>query len=373
MKIAFLGYPEPDGKTFGNGVARVIYNQAEYLKSRGYEVYYYHLFSKEQYQELPKFLVKNNISIAVWHMTTLRIKKIAHTPCPIICLWHTSPYYAKSFKSNPFDTLKRFANKHGLPIRADKLFDMKILQSAFISLHSIFNTIMFCFITAKYDKVVLLSQYYISSFLPAKLFPNKVTAIPNMISAPEGCIDIEKKENIALFVGRLENCSKRIDLLLEVWSIAARNIDWELIICGDGPDKNMLLEKKQQLQLENVRFVGYVKPEPYYRSASIICLSSVYEGFPMVIAEAKSYGCVPIAFDSFEAVHDLITDNVNGRLIPSFDKELYSSALIDLMYDRNKRQAFATQSMKDVTALSQDRIMSKWENLFSSLVIDKSQ
>ncbi len=85
-RIALLGYNEVKGGHFWNGVSRVIYNQTVMLRERGYEVFFYNLFSREQYKDLNRFLNDNAIDVAVWHMTTLKIKGRVHTPCPLICL-----------------------------------------------------------------------------------------------------------------------------------------------------------------------------------------------------------------------------------------------------------------------------------------------
>lgn len=67
-----------------------------------------------------------------------------------------------------------------------------------------------------------------------------------------------------------------------------------------------------KLNLRNIEFKGTQPSEPYYAESSVLCMTSTYEGFPMVLIEAQQYGCVPMAFDSFEAVHDIIEDGENG-------------------------------------------------------------
>lgn len=98
-RICFLGYPEPQGNSFGNGVAKVEYEMATLLRERGHEISFYHLFSSEQYKNLNRFLIENNIQVAVWHMTTLKFKRHIHTPCPLISLWHNNPTMTHEMES----------------------------------------------------------------------------------------------------------------------------------------------------------------------------------------------------------------------------------------------------------------------------------
>lgn len=333
-RVAFLGYNEPDGKTFGNGVVRVIFNQAQMLKERGYEVLYYHLFSRAQYKGLNRFLKENAIDVAVWHMTSLKIKGRLHTPCPLICLWHSTPFFSR----NPF--------------------------------HGLFNGAMFTYVTACADKMVLLSKGFVTRFFPAKLVPKKVMAIPNFLSDEliHQEVDFGKKKKEVLFVGRLDNKVKRIDLLLHVWSKIEETIsDWSLNICGEGCDEFMLKQTAADLSLKHVCFSGYVDPKEFYKTASVFCMTSAIEGMPMVIEEAAAYGCVPMAFDSFASVSDMITDGENGRLIKPFDADAYAKVLLELMENENERTRLAVNAKRDVNRFNPERIMNQWERLFEEV------
>ena len=59
-------------------------------------------------------------------------------------------------------------------------------------------------------------------------------------------------------------------------------------------------------------FLGFANPKPYYESCPVICLTSTKEGSPMVVVEAMQYGCVPIAYDSFAALADVVDNGVTG-------------------------------------------------------------
>lgn len=52
-------------------------------------------------------------------------------------------------------------------------------------------------------------------------------------------------------------------------------------------------------------------------------MTSIWEGLPMTLIEAMHYGCVPIAFDSFAALYDLIDNGNNGFIIPNNDIDCF--------------------------------------------------
>ena len=136
---------------------------------------------------------------------------------------------------------------------------------------------------------------------------------------------ISGKEKAVLYVGRLVDSPKKADRLLKVWKrVQPLHPDWRLYLVGDGPERGNLERLAARLNLENVHFEGVQDPAPYYRKARILCLTSTHEGMPMVINEALSYGCTPIAFNSFHAAEDMLPDRETGRLIPPFSLRLFA-------------------------------------------------
>ena len=138
-----------------------------------------------------------------------------------------------------------------------------------------------------------------------------------------------------------------------------------MVIVGDGKERSRL--EQQAKRLERISFVGFQSPNQYYRDASIFCLTSNLEGFPMVLPEAMSFGVVPFSFDSFPAVHDIIEDGKTGALVKPFSIKEYADKLALLMSDEEKRNRMSENCMKDVARFSLDNIVNQWITLFNSL------
>ncbi|HPH63688.1 MAG TPA: glycosyltransferase [Paludibacteraceae bacterium] len=363
-RICFLGYSEPDGQSFGNGVVRVIYNQARILRKRGYEVYFYHLFSSEEYKHLNTFLRENNIDLAFWHMTTLKVKRHIHLVCPLVCLWHSTPFFSYE------NYAEVFCKKYHVISWIRKILCCKWVNLCMIKVHSIYNALLFLYVTACSDKMVLLSKHFIPKFFAAKIYPQKVTSISNMLTVNANAVDMDlsKKKKEVLFVGRLDNKFKRVDLLLRIWAKVEKcHDDWILNICGDGEDRGMLKNLNRELGLQHVYFKGFVNPDEYYKTASIFCMTSAYEGWGLVIEEAAAFGCVPIAFDSFEAVSDLISNGENGWLVSPFDVTAYANVVCELIENEGLRMKLAEKARLTVNRFNPEKIMDEWESLFKDV------
>lgn len=96
---------------------------------------------------------------------------------------------------------------------------------------------------------------------------------------------------ILLFVGRFEY-QKNLLFLLDAFALAAkRTPSLQLVLMGDGSQKQALLDRASELDLSTrIRFFGPGDPLPLYRTADVFVLPSRYEGMPVVAAEAQATG-----------------------------------------------------------------------------------
>ena len=209
----------------------------------------------------------------------------------------------------------------------------------------------------------------------AQVRRNRIAAIGNMCVRPRGKPDFSQKKKELLFVGRMSYVEKRPDHLLHIWAkLEKRFPAWSLRFVGDGGYLPALKELAGTLGLERVHFEGFQNPEPYYRDASIFCLTSAYEGFGNVLVEAASFGCVPVAFESFAAVRDIISDGENGCLVPAFDLDAYAETLARLMSDDALRERLAENALAQIPEkFSPEKIGAQWEALFRKLLAEKGR
>lgn len=221
----------------------------------------------------------------------------------------------------------------------------------------------------KSDHIVLLSashQQELNEFIPIKQYHN-ISVIPNPL--PPTIIEKKKKKKNVLYVGRLDTKLKRVDLLIEIWEKVSKEMpDWTMDILGNGEAYQQLNNRIKSLGLKNIKLHGFIDPTSFYEESAIFCMTSQSEGFGMVLIESMRHGVVPIAFDSYLAVKDIIDDHSNGLLVTPMDTKEYSEKLIDIMRNNNKREIMSKNAIIKSTQFNIEKVGEKWIQLFNSLL-----
>lgn len=208
------------------------------------------------------------------------------------------------------------------------------------------------------------AHYYEGHDIPVIVMPNPLTFQP--ASA------VPKKEKIILAAGRLSAVYvKGWDLLIKAWSkVAADFPEWSLVIAGDGSEKDRKALREMipdQRIGQRVLLAGHQQAMlPWYQKAAVFVLSSRSEGMPMVLLEAMSQGCAPLATDNEGRTREIITDNEEG-LVCHPDIASLSEGLKRLLSDDLLRTRLQQGALRRSSSFSSEQIAERWEDLFISL------
>ena len=182
------------------------------------------------------------------------------------------------------------------------------------------------------------------------------------------------KRREVLYMGRLSHSDKRVDRLLDIWHrVERRHPEWCLKIVGEGRERPALEAQAARLGLQRVEFCGATAtPYIYYNTASILCLTSTFEGMPLVLGEAQQAGVVPIAFACVDGIIEILSPSwENGVLIEPFDLDAFAAALSRLMSDDDLRHQMAANCREKVNNYSIEHVGRAWEQLLEQLASDK--
>ena len=103
-----------------------------------------------------------------------------------------------------------------------------------------------------------------------------------------------------------------------------------------------------------------------YEKASILLLTSDYEGFPLTITESMNFGVIPIVYGSYSAAYDIISDNYSGMISKpnnGFDEEDFTNKLKMLLSSVTKRKDFSLNALNDSRRFLLNNIYEKWEKI----------
>lgn len=221
------------------------------------------------------------------------------------------------------------------------------------------------------NAIVTLSEKYISSLekFIKKPYNARITSIPNPNTFNTIEVSFDLKGKTVLYVGRLTKLEKEPLRLLKIWKyLHKKHQDWQLVIVGEGDEKDNMITFTKEHQLNNVYFEGSQSDvSQYYQRASFVCLTSNFEGWGMVLTEGMQYGCIPFTFNNYGAAFDIIDDGINGCLIPAFNLKKYASRLSELMSNENKRHKMAEAAIEKVKVFSVENVADKWEQLLLSI------
>ena len=171
-------------------------------------------------------------------------------------------------------------------------------------------------------------------------------------------------------VGRYSD-EKGHDLLLRVWSLVEKACpDWQLDVYGPG-DRTSYLKMMDDLSIDKSRChlndnITDVENE-YYKS-SIFVHPSRSEGFGLVIVEAMACGLPVVSFDCENGPRSIITDEVDGYLIPTFDIRFFANRIIKLAKDKDLRKRMGDNGRLKSHQYGMEQIGQQWKSLFDELM-----
>jgi len=152
--------------------------------------------------------------------------------------------------------------------------------------------------------------------------------------AVRGELGIPMTAPVITTIGRL-NAQKGHDTLITAASqVVARLPEVRFLIAGDGDLLEALKTQAATLGVsEQIVFAGHRKDVPEILAATdVLCISSNYEGTPLVLFEAMAAGKAVVS-TAVDGCREVIQDKRTGLLVPKADPDALAEALIRVVED----------------------------------------
>lgn len=220
-----------------------------------------------------------------------------------------------------------------------------------------------------HSKVAVLVPPFASEL--RKLASISAAVVPNFIDIENFStayqIPLESREKVVLFVGRLTNVKRPLQLLEAFSLVAGKYPDWKLKIVGEGLLEQPLRSKIAEYSLSSQVIMAGITSnvEEHYTGARILCQPSQYEGFSQVLGEAMASG-LPCIGDAKCLSSSYLLSEGRGLL---FDEEDLVHALAcgldKMMSSPELRKHYSSRSYEFICGHSPEKITDKWEQLIS--------
>jgi glycosyltransferase involved in cell wall biosynthesis len=152
-------------------------------------------------------------------------------------------------------------------------------------------------------------------------------------------------------VSRLSR-EKGVDIMLAALpAVLERYPDTELLIVGDGAERERLLAQAETLGISHaITWVGLQPRERlagYYAQMDLVVVPSRFEGFGLTAIEAMARG-IPVVAAAVDGLREVIEEGVSGRLFAPEDPEALAAILLELLEDDPRREALGTAGVRRV-------------------------
>ena len=228
------------------------------------------------------------------------------------------------------------------------------------------------------SKVISPSKYYADLVerrcgvrpivIPNPICLEEYAQLPREMARKE--LHLDPKDFVILCAGRLDP-QKGLNYLIESFgSVVRENPFAKLILAGDGPQKEVLMNLAHKMHLTNVVFAGHANKN-YLKlllSASDLYVSpSIYETFGISVLEALASG-LPIVCTNIMSLPEIVEDGKNGLLVPPRDPGALSEAILKLMSDESTCLRFRNNNKAKAKFFSLEFIFPKILEIYGELL-----
>jgi glycosyltransferase involved in cell wall biosynthesis len=203
---------------------------------------------------------------------------------------------------------------------------------------------------------------------PIEVIPLGITK-PQFEPATREQLGMEYDKKYVVAVGRLVRRKDYPSLLNAICNLSRD--DTNLLLLGDGPEKENLLSMAKELGIgERVHLKGFVSDDAKYQylsNSDVFALVSLHEGFGLVYLEAMYCGLPIVAADEGGQT-DILEDVNSGSLVPVGDVTALTESLEELLSDEQRRESIGNSNRMRFDTYTISSLAMRYEKVFESLI-----
>lgn len=223
------------------------------------------------------------------------------------------------------------------------------------------------FFYKKLKRLVVITQSD-ASFCKQKGIKAVLIPYPKSFSFSES---IDYAQPRILTIARL-SYQKGIDLLIALIATLKSTLQaWRFILVAKEDD---ITFSQLQTMIDQAGVADCLEVQPpsaqviqYYRQASIFLLTSRYEGLPITLIEAQTCGLPCVSFDCKTGPADIISHDVDGFIVPTFDIQQMAAYLLRLTQDEEMRKRMGLHAKESSKRFDEAQVIAKWHQLIAQL------
>lgn len=359
------------GSLSSGGAERVMSILANTMSDQGHKVSLIHFSEKEEYYNL-----NENVRLIRAFNKPMNIPLVSS----LFSVFYKYKKVLKQLKSGEYEIIISFLDLYSL---------ISILAARRTNIPTVFSeranpkekpkywflTFLIRKIFYKANACVLQTERVKAAFSELNIPLPATTIIPNPLDKVFfDFTDEAVKEKTILVVGSLSEVKGHSDFITAISLLVQRvnlsALGWKVLIIGEGPQRLQLEEQiKREGLSDTIQLLGRKSSiVNYYRTSEIFVLPSITEGLPNALLEAMACGCACVSFDCDYGPAEIISQNINGYLIPNREVDLLALRLETLVLDPELRVRFQRSAKIHAEAYRPENICREWLNLLKSVV-----
>lgn len=343
------------------GAAKTAYDTYSYLSRKGYKVDLFGDFSKldKKVKSVPREKLKPGYYDAVLLNSVRDIRVVTDCLGP----WTSKTKFIYTDRGNVLNNFKKAGLKKLLP---------KMVARQYLMLKM--RTWLDCYVALTAEQYDHAKRFFRKD--------TKVSMIPNWYSKEFRRLNSVKKDDFAIYVGRLDERQKKVRFLIEgIGRLVEMYDDLKgkhlLSIVGSGPDESSYKELISDLDLDkNIKFYSFVKLDQLielYNESIFFVSTSEWEGMAGTFVEAMACG-LPLLINEgnntmlrSDPRKMLVTDRYNGLIYRYGDLQDFADKFGMLYSDQFIRKRLADNSYKFSRNFGMDLNLAKYKKIIDSL------